>query len=95
MLGMTKRTLQRNLKSNGILFKQAKEQVRKSKAKQLLDETDLSVQEISWQVVTVIWVTLTAPLRLTGAKAAPSYRNSGAKKHKGNYQIKVRSNNRT
>ncbi|MCZ8498432.1 AraC family transcriptional regulator [Vibrio lentus] len=54
MLGMTKRTLQRNLKSNGILFKQAKEQVRKSKAKQLLDETDLSVQEISWQVVTVI-----------------------------------------
>ncbi|MEZ8500455.1 helix-turn-helix domain-containing protein [Vibrio splendidus] len=50
MLGMTKRTLQRNLKSKNILFKQAKEQVRESKAKQLLEETDLSVQDISWQV---------------------------------------------
>ncbi|UPR36725.1 helix-turn-helix transcriptional regulator [Vibrio cyclitrophicus] len=50
MLGMTKRTLQRNLKSKDILFKEAKEQVRETKAKQLLEETDLSVQEISWQV---------------------------------------------
>lgn len=50
MLGMTKRTLQRNLKSRGILFKEAKEQVRETKAKRLLEETDLSVQEISWQV---------------------------------------------
>ncbi|MEQ6344447.1 helix-turn-helix domain-containing protein [Vibrio cyclitrophicus] len=50
MLGMTKRTLQRNLKSKGILFKEAKEQVRETKAKRLLEETDLSVQEISWQV---------------------------------------------
>ncbi|OED63475.1 hypothetical protein A143_11045 [Vibrio splendidus ZS-139] len=50
MLGMTKRTLQRNLKSENIFFKKAKEQVREEKAKQLLKETDLSVQEISWQV---------------------------------------------
>lgn len=50
MLGMTKRTLQRNLKSENILFKKAKEQVRERKAKQLLTESDLSVQEISWQV---------------------------------------------
>ncbi|MFA0413000.1 helix-turn-helix domain-containing protein [Vibrio renipiscarius] len=50
MLGMTKRTLQRNLKSRDILFKEAKEQVREVKAKQFLEETDLSVQEISWQV---------------------------------------------
>ncbi|MCL9774955.1 helix-turn-helix domain-containing protein [Vibrio methylphosphonaticus] len=50
MLGMTKRTLQRNLKSENILFKEAKEQVRERIAKQLLRESDLSVQEISWQV---------------------------------------------
>ncbi|GEA52215.1 hypothetical protein VIN01S_30190 [Vibrio inusitatus NBRC 102082] len=50
LLGLTKRTLQRNLKKRSILFKEAKEEVREIKAKQLLDETDLSVQEISWQV---------------------------------------------
>ena len=50
MLGMTKRTLQRNLKSHDILFKDEKEKIRHQKAKQLLEQTDLSVQEISWQV---------------------------------------------
>lgn len=50
MLGMTKRTLQRNLKSRDILFKEAKEKVRENKARKLLEETELSVQEISWQV---------------------------------------------
>ena len=50
MLGMTKRTLQRNLKSRDILFKDEKEKVRYKRATQLLEQSDLSVQEISWQV---------------------------------------------
>lgn len=50
ILGVTKRTLQRNLKSRDILFKDEKEKVRHQKARQLLEQTDLSVQEISWQV---------------------------------------------
>jgi AraC-like DNA-binding protein len=32
------------------LFKDEKEKVRHQKAKKLLEQTDLSVQEISWQV---------------------------------------------
>lgn len=50
MLGMTKRTLQRNLKSSGIIFKEAKDKARMERAKQYLLETDLSVLEISYQV---------------------------------------------
>ncbi|GAL35856.1 transcriptional regulator AraC family [Vibrio maritimus] len=49
-LGMTRRTLQRNLKARGLVFKQMKEQARLHKAMELLAYTDLSVAEISWQV---------------------------------------------
>ncbi len=50
MLGMSKRTLQRNLKTRGLIFKDLKESARFEKAKQLLIETPLSVQEVSWQL---------------------------------------------
>ncbi|CAK2474111.1 hypothetical protein VCRA2116O29_350009 [Vibrio crassostreae] len=86
MIGMTKRTLQRNLKSNGILFKQAKEQVRESKAKQLLDETDLSVQEISWQLGYSDLSNFNRAFKGWVGTTAPSYRSRNKK---------VRSNNRT
>ncbi|CAK3918053.1 helix-turn-helix domain-containing protein [Vibrio crassostreae] len=86
MLGMTKRTLQRNLKSNGILFKLAKEQVRKSKAKQLLDETNLSVQEISWQLGYSDLSNFNRAFKGWVGTTAPSYRSRNKK---------VRSNNRT
>lgn len=49
MLGMTKRTLQRNLKKEGITFKGLKEECRKTLATQLLTSTCLSVQDIAWQ----------------------------------------------
>ncbi|MGI9875403.1 helix-turn-helix domain-containing protein [Vibrio chagasii] len=86
MLGMTKRTLQRNLKSNNILFKEAKEQVRESKAKQLLEDTELSVQEISWQVGYSDLSNFNRAFRGWTGITAPSYRSLNKK---------ARSNNRT
>ncbi|WP_164684139.1 helix-turn-helix transcriptional regulator [Vibrio maerlii] len=50
LLGMTRRTLQRNLKSLSLVFGELKTTARMEKAKALLLDADLSVLEVSWQV---------------------------------------------
>ncbi|MDK9735940.1 AraC family transcriptional regulator [Vibrio sp. D404a] len=50
LLGMTPRTLQRNLKTKGLIFKEMKEAARLAKAKELLEGSEQSVPEICWQV---------------------------------------------
>lgn len=76
MLGVTKRTLQRNLKSQGTVFKDVKETARLNKAKELLGHTDLSVQEISWQVGYSDLSNFNRAFKRWTGVTAPSYRKS-------------------
>ncbi len=74
MLGMSKRTLQRNLKSQNMVFKELKEAARFNKAKELLTYTDLSVQEISWQVGYTDLTNFNRAFKKWANVTAPSYR---------------------
>ncbi|MGL6312442.1 helix-turn-helix domain-containing protein [Vibrio sp. WXL103] len=50
MIGMTTRTLQRNLKREGMTFKTLRDEARADHAKRLLTQTQLPIQEICWLV---------------------------------------------
>ena len=76
MLGMTKRTLQRNLKTHGLLFKDMKESARFKKSKQLLIETPLPVQEISWQVGYTDLSNFNRAFKRWAGMTAPTYRKN-------------------
>ncbi|WP_261836945.1 helix-turn-helix domain-containing protein [Vibrio ishigakensis] len=75
MLGMTKRTLQRNLKNAGITFKEAKDKARMGRAKQYLLDTNLSVQEISYQVGYTDLSNFNRAFKRWTGLTAPNYRN--------------------
>ncbi|GAL27814.1 transcriptional regulator AraC family [Vibrio variabilis] len=75
-LGMTRRTLQRNLKARGLVFKQIKEQARLNKATELLASTDLSVAEISWQVGYTDLSNFNRAFKKQVGMTAPNYRKS-------------------
>lgn len=75
MLGTSKRTLQRNLKTQQLVFKDLKEEARFNKAKALLLETDLSVQEISWQVGYADLSNFNRAFKKWANVTAPAYRN--------------------
>ncbi|MGF1755487.1 AraC family transcriptional regulator [Vibrio makurazakiensis] len=76
MLGMSKRTLQRNLKSQSLAFKELKEAARFKKAKELLVQTELSVQEISWQVGYTDLSNFNRAFKKWANMTAPTYRRN-------------------
>ncbi len=74
MLGMTKRTLQRNLKQQGYVFKSVKEEARKQKAIELLSESTLSIEDIYWQVGYTDLSNFNRAFRAWTGFSAPAYR---------------------
>ncbi|MFA0457294.1 helix-turn-helix domain-containing protein [Vibrio breoganii] len=74
MLGMTKRTLQRNLKKEGYVFKSLKEEARKQKAIELLNDTSLSIDDIAWQVGYTDLSNFNRAFRSWTGVSAPAYR---------------------
>ena len=50
LLGMTPRTLQRNLSLEGLAFRELRDAARRDLAKKLLEEGQYSTQEVAWRV---------------------------------------------
>ncbi|WP_245907059.1 helix-turn-helix domain-containing protein [Photobacterium sanctipauli] len=50
LLGMTSRTLQRNLIAEGMTFREMHDAARRDLAIELLKEPELSAQEVAWRV---------------------------------------------
>lgn len=76
LIGMTKRTLQRHLKTQGLVFKQMKEETRLSKAKELLKYTNWPVSEISWQVGYTDLSNFNRSFKKKTGMTAPCYRRA-------------------
>ncbi|QBY05234.1 AraC family transcriptional regulator [Thalassotalea sp. HSM 43] len=75
-LGMTSRTLQRNLKQKDITFKDVKEQTKRDTALALLADAQYSIDDIAWQVGYNDLSNFNRAFKKWTGTTAPAYRRS-------------------